>query len=205
MRRVELNTLLIGGLILAVSLGLLAGHFARAPGAPPLKSALRLEQSRPVPQFQLVNAQGQTVGRDSLRDSWHLVFFGFTQCPDICPNTLSMLKQVIAGLTPQNAAQLRVLFVSVDPERDTPAQLARYVAHFNPDYRALTGNEPALEQFARALSAAFVRVPQGDSYTVDHTTALVLLNPAVEVAAFLPAPHRIPDLVADLNLLLQTP
>ncbi len=116
-----------------------------------------------------------------------------------------MLKQVEQGLG-KDAAEVQVLFFSVDPERDTPDVMKRYVHYFSPNFHAATVSEPALKEVAQALGVAYIKV-EGDtpeSYTMDHSAALVLINPDAEIAAYFTPPHSVEGLVHDLRQLLNT-
>ncbi len=201
MRRKQLNTLLTGGLVLAFALGIAAGWLAQQDAE--LQGALALEAPRPVGDFALLDQHGVRYGPAEAGGRWQLYFFGFTHCPDICPSTLSVMRQTAALLPPALRAQLRFAMVSVDPARDRPQVLKPYLAHFSADFTGLTGDEAQIEAFASRLGAAYVRVPQGETYTVDHSTALVLVNPALELVAFFPAPHRAETLAEDLRVLLE--
>src|SRR5262245_46385939 len=148
-----------------------------APGA--ATSATVLDAPRPLPQFSLVDEHGAAVTRDALAGRWTFLFFGFTHCPDVCPMTLQVLARTLHAFDDLPAEQRPTArFVSVDPERDTPAQLASYLAAFNADIHAMTGTPEAIEALTRAIGVAYERVDQpGGGYTMDHTAALFLLDP----------------------------
>ncbi|MDD3762194.1 MAG: SCO family protein [Nevskiales bacterium] len=194
-------------LIAAVAMigGLLAAAFLFSPQGTSMQAGTLLKSPRPLPEMQLVDENGAPFTRASLRGHWTLLFPGFTYCPDICPTTLALLKQVEQGLG-KDAAEVQVLFFSVDPERDTPDVMKRYVHYFSPNFHAATVSEPALKEVAQALGVAYIKV-EGDtpeSYTMDHSAALVLINPDAEIAAYFTPPHSVEGLVHDLRQLLNT-
>jgi protein SCO1/2 len=164
-----------------------------------LRAGTVLAEPNPVAPFELVDHEGNTLDERALAGRWHLVFAGFTHCPDICPTTLTMLAELrlrLAGAGPQ------ILFVSVDPERDTPGRLTAYLRHFDPGFTGATGSPAAIAAFTRELGLAQVKVPGvGADYTVDHSAALVLIDPQVRVAGYFQAPHDVEALAADLAAL----
>ncbi len=209
------TTLLILMAALAAGLGLWAAQVVfgpqRAAPAPALAEgppvdpasmkAVRLfPQLRTVPDFTLQQSDGTALSAKELQGRWTIVFFGFTHCPDVCPTTLSELAQVQklwAGVEPSRRPQ--VLFVSVDPERDTPEKTGEYAAYFHPDTLAATLPEPALQAFANSLGMVYMKVPtEGGDYTMDHSTPLVLLDPRGRQAGLLRPPFVPADIAADL-------
>ena len=198
---------------LAAGLGLWASQRLHAPAAPaPALPATRavtlLPTPRVLPAFALQQASGQPLTQDSLKGHWTVVFLGFTHCPDVCPTTLAQL----AGAQKQWAAlpaatRPRVLFVSADPERDTPQLVAQYAHAFHPDTLAATAPVQQLEAFARALSLVFMKVPgpSGDAadYSIDHSAALVLLDPQARMAGVAQPPFDVKGIAADLETLTQ--
>ncbi|AXQ29485.1 SCO family protein [Solimonas sp. K1W22B-7] len=185
---------------LAAVLGVVAAVTLMQPrGSAGLQSGILLPQPRALPAFTLTDQDGQALTAARLAGSWTLLFPGFTYCPDVCPTTLALLKQVKASLGPDSA--LRVVFLSVDPERDTPQRLKSYVAQFDPSFVGATVAEPQLAEVARALGIAYAKVPGAtpESYQMDHSAAMILLNPQAQVVAYLTPPFELPKLVADLR------
>jgi protein SCO1/2 len=160
-------------------------YFARpaAPDLPALESVLAYPQPRPLPPFTLQSLDGP-VTADTLRGRWTLVFIGFVSCPDVCPTTLADLARAQKAWEALPEAQRpRLLFVSVDPERDSLQLLADYAKYFHPGTLAATQPDLAqLEAFTSSLSMVFRKVPMGESYTMDHSSSMVLLDPQVRVA-----------------------
>lgn len=166
-----------------------------------LEHMVALATPRSVAEFELVDQHGQPFGTAGLRGRWTVLFLGFTHCPDVCPTTLGLLASVQKRL-PESDPPLHVVFVSADPERDTPSRLGQYIGFFNGDWTALSGPLDQLDRLVDSLQLAYVKVPTGHgSYTIDHSTALVLINPQAQMAGFYPAPHQPAALAADLRRL----
>ncbi|AWN43923.1 SCO family protein [Methylobacterium durans] len=146
--------------------------------------------------FTLVDQTGRTVTEKDFSGATHLVFFGFTHCPDICPTTLQQISDVLAALG-DRAKGMKVAFITVDPERDTPASLKTYLESFDPRITGLTGSPEQVAAAVKSYRAYARRVPtQGNDYTMEHTAlvyvmdarnrflgALNLQRPASETAA----------------------
>ncbi|AJE19563.1 SCO family protein [Azotobacter chroococcum] len=165
-----------------------------------------LPQARPLPPVSLTDQDGQAVALQSLTGKWSLVFFGYTFCPDICPTTLAQLRQLEGLLPPATRERLQVVMVSVDPQRDTPAQLKQYLAFFDPDYRGLTGELESIQQLASALGIPFIPGDTGrENYTVDHSGNLALLGPDGTQRGFVRAPLDVARLAERLPQLLGQP
>lgn len=190
----------------ALIAGLLVANQLHKPRPISLSAGTLLQQPRMLPEFQLVDENGAAFTRAQLQGRWTLVFPGFTYCPDICPTTLGLLKNVESQLGETAEGRLQVVLFSVDPERDDPARLKEYVTFFSPSFRAATAHEPELRKMAQALGVAYAKVPGAtpESYTLDHSAALILINPDGALAAFFTAPLSVPALVADLRSLLES-
>lgn len=173
---------------------LLAQQLARE--TPALASGTWLPHPKPIADFELEDASGRPYTRAALERAPTLVYFGFTHCPDVCPTTLARLAQVRhqPGL-----ASLRVLFVSIDPQRDTPGAVGLYAHAFDPTFEGVTGKPAEIQSVARNFAVAVNRVdlPGGD-YTMDHSAVIFLLDPRGIVAIFTP-PFEVAALAADLR------
>ena len=155
-----------------------------------------LPKVSPIKEFTLYNQDGQAIGTPELKDKWTLLFFGYTYCPDVCPTTLAELNQVAAKVELES---LQVVLVSVDPERDSPKQLKDYINYFNPKFQAWSGELPQLESLARQLHVFFQKQPFEDSYLMDHSSQVVLINPQGEYVGFFTAPLSTDDMVSYIN------
>lgn len=130
-----------------------------------------------------------------------MLYFGFVQCPDVCPTALSRASEVMQHLG-ADAAQVQLLFVTVDPERDTPALLREYMAAFDPAFVALTGDAAAIQAAASAFRVYFKKIPTGSSYTMDHTALTYLLDRNGLIRVALRHEQTAADYTADIRKLL---
>jgi protein SCO1 len=193
---------------LAAGLGLWAGQrwFATPPRAP-LTATLLYPQPRDLPPFRLDGGDGTPIDATSLGGRWTLVFLGFTHCPDICPTTLADLgraQKALQDLAPEIRPQ--VLFVSADPERDTPQKTAEYARFFSPGALGATADHARLEPFARSLGMVYMKseLENGD-YTVDHSSRIALLDPQARLAGQIAPPLDVAKIAADLRILATAP
>ena len=136
-----------------------------------------------------------------------MMFFGYTSCPDFCPTTLTTLaaleKRLRAGAAP---VRPQVIFVSVDAKRDTPEQLALYLPNFDPEFIGLgAASQASIETFATTLGVGVDVTPRAGMYTVDHTNAIFVLNPAGRLTAILTGPFTVEALRADLQRIVAGP
>lgn len=159
-------------------------------------NAYMFEQPRDLGEFALVDDENQPFTIASLQHKWTLLFFGYTYCPDICPTTMASLSQFYSKLEPEYAKDTQIVMVSVDPARDTPEKLRQYVRYFNPQFRGVTGEFLALQQFATSLNIPFRKVPNGgDNYQIDHSGSIAIINPNGHYVGFFKAPHGVEKLV----------
>ncbi len=146
-----------------------------------LRAASVFPTPRLLNEFELTQPSGEVFNTDSLKGQWTLMFFGFTNCPDICPDTLASLSQSLDALRLMNPDQLpQVVFVSVDPNRDEGDLLADYVAWFDESFIAATGSDEALEAITRQLGVIYVRDTPDEQtgfYNVDHSAAVMIIDP----------------------------
>lgn len=190
--------------VAAAVLGLAAASFLLTPAGIEIKSGTLLPQPRQLPEFTLLRDNGQAYTLASLQGQWTLFFPGFTTCPDICPTTLAFLKNLSAKLKAEGQT-LNVVFISVDPERDTAERLASYVHFFSPDFVGVTAKEPELARFAQLLGIAYSKVPgkTPENYTMDHTAALVLVDPKGGISAYFTPPHQLEEMNTDLLAIMK--
>lgn len=201
--------LLILAALVAGGLGLWASqrmHGPAAPAAAPApatKVVTVLPNARTLPAFELQQSDGTPLTADELKGHWTLVFLGFTHCPDICPTTLAQLAvaQKQWAAMPE-ASRPRVLFVSADPDRDSPRLTGDYARAFHSDTLAATAPIPQLQAFARSLSLVFMKSPgasgKPDDYTIDHSAALVVLDPQARMAGVVQPPFDVKGIASDL-------
>ena len=188
--------LLIGAAFLAglfVCFGVILLVAGRGPG--PLPQAAAAIGG----PFELVDQDGRTITDRDMKGRPFLVFFGFTNCPDVCPTTLFEVSEVLRALGP-DADKVNALFVTVDPERDTPAQLKDYISSFDPHLRALTGDPAVVAAMTRAYRVYAKKVPQENGeYTMDHTAIVYLMDKDGRFVAPFNLKRRAADAAADLR------
>lgn len=185
----------IGTLVIALGLMLLmlATYLLVKPKSPPaeLQGVLK-PRFRMLAPFQLQTHQRAPLTRADFEGRWSFVFFGYTHCPDLCPNTLHELGRLRRLLDDRDGVDApQVVFVSVDPGRDGSARLAAYAARFHPAFIGATAGEGAIERFARQFDAAYTREPQTapGQYLVTHAAAIFLVDPYGRLIAAFPEPH----------------
>lgn len=162
--------------------------YTNRSASPPLIQGVLLPEGRDIAQFSLLSHHNEPFTNEDLLGRWHLVSYGFTTCPDICPTTLSRLVNVSHALEEQGHSDLNVLFYSVDHRRDTVAQMASYVPYFHPDYIGLTHIDEADNHhlpFEQSLGIVAQLIPNlspeaaadPNDYQVSHGVTLFLINP----------------------------
>lgn len=187
---------LIATVLVAVAVGGVVATMLVRPGPPALRAGTALAAPRPIGEFSLIDQTGEALGPARLEGRWSLVFTGFTHCPDVCPTTIALIAALRARLARED---LQFLFVSVDPDRDTPAQIGAYLTHFGPGLLGATGSVAQIERFTGALGLAQVRNPGvGGDYTFDHSAALVLIDPRARVAGYFTPPLDVDAIAGDL-------
>ena len=149
--------------------------------------------------FRLIDQNGATVTEEKLKGHPSLVFFGFTNCPEVCPTTLFDISEVLNKLGP-DAGKVNALFITVDPERDTPEKLKDYLSSFNPHLTALGGDAAAVAAVAKAYRVYYKKIPQdGGTYTMDHTAIVYLMDKQGNFVAPFSLKRRPEDSAADLR------
>ena len=201
MSRTQTITLAALVAIVAVAAGILAARWVLQRQAGPqagVATATLLSPARPLPPIALVDQDNLPFDTQRLRGGWTLLFFGFTSCPDACPVTMRALAETTKLLADlPESLRPRVVMISVDPERDTPEQLAAYVKGFDPAFVGATGSKPAIDELAQRMGVlAATRQLEGGGYTVDHTTSVFLIDPDGALHALFSAPHS-PRLIAE--------
>jgi protein SCO1/2 len=175
---------------------------ARANFSPIQGSVLSPARKIAVPA--LVKDNGQTFTIDDLTGQWHLLFFGYTHCPDICPTTMGALAQAKKMAEADGLTFPGVVFVSVDPERDKVEMLGQYVRYFDTDFTGVTGDPSLIQALALQMSVVYMKMPAAagsdtEGYLVDHSSSLLLLNPEGRLQAFLNPPHEPTIILRDVQ------
>jgi protein SCO1/2 len=201
------SILLAGMALLALVAGVAAGWINdqfTAPQPPKLKAATALlGQAKPLPPFSLVDDQGQTFDNRQLAGRWSFLFFGYAHCPDICPATLQTMDAVLRSIGKHgHARDTQVVFVSIDPQRDTPTKLRAYVNYFNPRFVGVTGKQAALGDLTEALGILRMRLPQTKGeYLMNHSASILLVGPSGKQVAQFSAPHKAQWVASDFEAL----
>ena len=185
-------SLIISSIGLCVVLGLLVGHRFTATDEAPAKA-----QTADIGRaFELVDDAGLHVSQDSLKGRYSLIYFGFTYCPDVCPTSLQIMTLALEEIEADSDADdgapaIQPIFITVDPERDTPEELKQYVSHFHPRLRGWTGTPAQIDDAMRAFKVYRARVEDTSNtggYTIDHSSIFYLMGPdGVFVSHFDPA------------------
>jgi protein SCO1/2 len=152
--------------------------------------------------FSLVDAHGNALTEKELLGRWTLLFFGFTNCPDICPTTMATLNEVYkqSQIHVEIVEKIQVLFVSVDPERDGTEILDSYVSYFNSEFIGVTASKENLAQFTRQFGIAYmkVKIPGSADYSMDHTASILLVDPELRFVGIFSRPHEATDITKRL-------
>ena len=176
--------------------GVYVARLVSQPAVPSLESGTSLPRPKVLSDFSLVDTQGAATTQASLRNHPTLVFFGFTHCPDVCPTTLAVLASVQKSV---GVPGLKVALISVDPERDTPEQLGKYVSSFGGDLIGLTGTPSEIVKATKSFGVAAQRVDlPGGSYTMDHSATVFALDKAARIVAVFTPPFNAAALTRDV-------
>jgi len=156
----------------------------------------------------LLKDNAETFTHNDISGHWSLLYFGYTHCPDICPMTLGVVAQAKKSATAIDHIFPEVFFISVDPDRDKIEMLAEYVQYFDKDFVAVTGDKKLLQALAIQVSAVYMKKPSAKSastvsekadYDIDHSSALLLLNPEGKLVAFFNPPHDAKTILKDFQ------
>ncbi len=199
--RVLQSTLFV---IVCVALGAGVGvytskYYQTSASAKPEIPGLMWPNPKALTSFSMMTQNSTPFGLEQLQGKWSFLFFGFTHCPDICPITLTVMKEAYMKLLGRNAAaDVQMIFVSVDPKRDTPEQLKEYVKFFHPDFIGLTGSDEQVNSLAGQIGvihAIGAETAPGE-YPVDHSASVFLVSPAGQLLALFSAPQQTDDMLA---------
>lgn len=168
-------------------------------------NVLLLPRERVIPPLTLIDQDGQPFDTRSLQGRWHILFFGFTACPDICPTTLSDMRRLFGQLPSDTRERLQLVLITADPARDTPQQLKTYLDYYRAGFSGLTGEMEQLQQLSRALGLPFVPAneTQGD-YSVSHSGNLALVGPDGTLRGHIRAPLMLDGLQRALPRIVDT-
>jgi protein SCO1/2 len=193
---------LIGIVIVAVAIGVTSYQLVIQNQPKPLatKIATVLNPPRLMAESLLVQHDGTPFSNATMRDKWTLMFFGFSYCPDICPTTMQSLMNSVNKVEQAGIENVQVVFVSVDPERDTPERLREYLSHFDEDFIGVTGQLADIEEFTRSIGVVFAHHSPDETgyYAVDHSAVILVINEKGEMRGLFSAPYNWEDIADDL-------
>ena len=197
------KTLLVGlGSILLIGV-VAAGTFLFGRPAS-FRGTTYVEPYPAAPEIALTRDNGTSFKLSEMRGRIVLLFFGYTSCPDVCPTTMAELNQALGKLSAEDARQVQVLFVTVDPERDTPERAQAYVNHFNPSFIGLSGTEAELQTIWNeyGIYREIVKGTSAAGYTVNHTARVTLIDRNGNMRVSFSFDTPVDDIVHDLELVL---
>jgi protein SCO1 len=198
------KTLWVGFLSFLV-IGIAAlGVYLLTPAAG-FRGTVYAEPFPPAPEISLTGGNGNSFRLSELRGNIVLLFFGYTSCPDVCPTTMAEMKSALEKVGEDKAKQVKVVFVTVDPQRDTPERVQEYVNHFNSEFIGLSGTEPELQKTWNDYGV-FRQIVEGTSaagYLVDHTARVTLIDQDGNLRVSYSFETPVDDIVHDLKLLLK--
>lgn len=161
--------------------------------------------SKSIPDFELFDQDSQPVNQDSFKGRWSFLFFGYTNCPDICPITMTIPNQFREKIQDDAInSDTDIVFVSVDPQRDSAAHLKRYMGYFDKSFKGYTGEKTQIDRLADPLGIFYRMVENPNSaedYIVDHSASILLVDPAGDLRAIFGAPHKPAVLATDYRLI----
>lgn len=163
----------------------------------------RLEQTASIGgPFSLLDGDGRRVTEADFKGKWLMIFFGYTFCPDACPTALSAMAEAMDRLGAQ-ADQVQPIFITVDPERDTPQVMKEYVGNFGPKIVGLTGTSADIAAVAQSFRVYYKKSGDGPNYLMDHSTAILVMNPEFQFAGIIPGDAKPAQMIERLNQLMQ--
>lgn len=199
--------------IVALAVGLFLGAKNSQPSPsereqlqPQMKVATLLPTDlKTIPDVSFTDQHGDEFTKSDFNGKWQLLFFGYTHCPDVCPMTMSITDKVseLANKS-EDDDPLQIIFISVDPDRDTPDHLKKYVSYFNPEIVGLSSSDATLKALTQSLGVVYQRVENEDNpenYLMDHSANLLLVDPMGHIAALFTSPHKSAEIAADFALI----
>lgn len=201
------KTYLILGLVLVVALAGVYQFFVKQP-LPQAQSALIFPEPRVLAPFSLTDNNNKTFTERNLQGVWNFFFFGYTNCPDICPATLRLMQQAWEILDKQHKTDnLQFIFVSVDPARDTAENMNQYITYFNPKFVGLTGSETQIAKLGEQFGVFYIKETlngaDDDNYLIEHTGSVMFVDPKGQYVANLSPPFTAEVLANDILIAQQ--
>lgn len=202
MRRSAMTGIFVSSVVLATTAAwLFNGKDVASTGWNALPESLRSvlwPEPRELAEFELTTHTGSTFTEDSFAGQWDLVFFGYIDCPDICPMSLAAMRQMRRILADRGArvSQPRFILVSVDSENDTPERMRRYLAAFDPEFIGLTGEQAMVDRLAESLAVHYRKVAGSNFNAIDHTSSLMIIDPKGRAVGAM-QPPLVPERMAE--------
>lgn len=195
-------------LALALGIGFNLWHSTKSHIVTPPITSTKLNQPQfIIPEFHLINGQGKPFTHHNLKGHFSLLFFGFTHCQSICPLTMAMLTQLYTELKTEKTPLPQIIFITLDPKRDTPNIVNSYVHAFNPNFIGLTGPLAGVQQLSKQMGVVYIQAQLSksseNSYQIDHSGTLYLINPEGKLAAIFSTPHDKTSIKQDYKSLLK--
>lgn len=190
--------LYLGIIVLALGIGAYRQRHANAPVV--LSQGILLSEPKRLPEFALFDTSGANVTRADLEGAWTFLFFGYSHCPDICPITLAIMAQLASQLQPSEA---QFVFVTLDPNRDRPAELEAYLQQFHPHIRGVTGAQDEIFHLTRSLNLYASNMDVPDRDLIDHSSVLLLINPQGYLSTLFTAPATTQEILRDFRTVRQ--
>jgi len=162
----------------------------------PIIEGTVLNPARALTAFKLMDQRRHEFELPQFKNKWSLVFIGYTNCPDVCPNTLGILQQAYRDMKILKMELPQVTFISIDPARDEPEILGDYVYYFDPSFVGVTGKKDQLDNIVKQLSSVYLKAAGSsgdinkDDYMYDHSASILVINPQAQLQAVFTAPHN---------------
>ena len=183
------------------------GISSHLEATPTLTAATEFNNAKPLEKFSLIDTNGSPFSQASLLNQWTLVFFGYTTCLDVCPRTLTTVSNTWKLLPPTlTQHSLRFVFISLDPKTDTPPKLRAFLERFNPHFMGLTGSHEVIQTLSKSVGIFSYEDPnltKMGTKMIDHSGALLLINPKGQVQALFSPPHQQEAIAKDLEVLIK--
>ena len=207
--KVSRNLVFVAIILLAMISGFIAGQllFETESSAPEVKIRAIVPESPRKLALPALQRDSGSLDMASLDGKWSLIFFGFMNCPDVCPATLNTVAQAKKQFEQAGAEFPQVVFISIDPYRDNVKDLGEYVRYFDESFIGATGEEKLLTAITVQTDSTFMTVPSENpqEYKVGHSANLILINPSLELVAVLSAPHSVESVINALEYFQQDP
>ncbi len=185
--------LLFSVILIAILVSILGLWLFKQVHRPTLKNGTMLQHPVVLKQFNLIDKNGKPFTNANLKGHWSLIFFGFTNCPSMCPATLAQMNKAYKKLkTERSGTKLpNVYFISVDPKRDTSKKIKAYLAKFNPAFNGATGSKESIDSLTKNLGVAYAKATKSNdkNYDINHSGMILVINPNGEWIGVLSAPH----------------